>query len=207
MTTAEKTDERTINGIGEPTWEIARLFPYQGEWTEEEYLALDTNHLIEFDHGYLEVLPMPGILHQRIALYLYRVLWSFVTAHGLGEVLTAPLPVQLWTQKYREPDIIFFDSARRPQSTDKYAIYPDLVMEVVSPDDPDRDYVKKRAEYAQAGIPEYWIVDPLQQRITVLSLADKEYTVFGEFTPGEQAASRLLEGFTVDVAEVFAAAQ
>lgn len=206
MTTAEKTDERTINGIGEPTWEIARLFPYQGEWTEEEYLALDTNHLIEFDYGYLKVLPMPDIGHQRIVAFLYRLLWNYVSAHDLGEVLFAPMPVQLGVKKYREPDILFFSTTRR-QTSGPFVAPPDLVMEVVGPDDPDRDYVRKRAEYAQAGIPEYWIVDPLQQRITVLSLADKEYTVFGEFTPGEQAASRLLEGFTVDVAEVFAATQ
>ena len=42
----------------EPTWEIAQLFPAQGHWTEEEYLALDTNHLIEFSQGQLEVLPI-----------------------------------------------------------------------------------------------------------------------------------------------------
>src|SRR5712692_7578885 len=42
----------------EPTWEIAHLFPDQGTWTEGEYLALDTNHLIELSNGRLEVLPM-----------------------------------------------------------------------------------------------------------------------------------------------------
>jgi Uma2 family endonuclease len=133
-------------------------------------------------------------------------LWSFVTTHSLGEVLAAPLPVQLWTKKYREPDILFFTLARRPRSNDKYAIRPDLVMEVVSPDDPDRDYVKKRAEYAQAGILEYWIVDPRQQRITVLVLADQEYTVFAESTAGMRVSSRLLAGFSLAVDEVFAAA-
>lgn len=73
MTLAEKTAQCRINGVGEPTWEIARLFPYQGEWSEEEYLALDTNHLIEFDHGSLEFLPMPDIGHQRVVAFLYRL--------------------------------------------------------------------------------------------------------------------------------------
>ncbi|HMN30361.1 MAG TPA: Uma2 family endonuclease [Caldilineaceae bacterium] len=206
MPIAEKTAEEANAIEAEPTWEIAHLFPYQGAWSEDEYLALDTNHLVEFDHGYLEVLPMPGILHQRIVLYLYRVLWAFVTTKSLGEALTAPLPVQLWSQKYREPDILFFSTAGRPQPTDKYAIHPDLVMEVVSPDDPDRDYVKKRAEYARAGIPEYWIVDALQKRITVLTLAAEEYEMFGEFTPGMRAASQLLPGFSLAVDDVLAAA-
>lgn len=72
MTLAEKRVERIANGRAEPTWEIARLFPYQGEWSEEEYLALETHHLIEFDEGDLEVLPMPDIGHQRIVGFLVR---------------------------------------------------------------------------------------------------------------------------------------
>jgi Uma2 family endonuclease len=207
MPIAEKTAAETSAVAAEPTWGIAHLFPYQGAWSEDEYLALDTNHLVEFDHGYLEVLPVPGINHQRIVAFLYRLLWGYVSANNLGEVLFAPMPMQLWAKKYREPDLLFFTTARRPQPAAKYAVHPDLVMEVVSPDDPDRDYVKKRAEYAQAGIPEYWIVDALQKQITVLALAGEEYEVFGEFTTGMRAASKLLAGFSVAVEEVLAAAQ
>ena len=52
----------------EPAWQIARLFPAQGAWTVEEYLALtnDTNHLVEFSQGYVEVLPMPTRRHQKV---------------------------------------------------------------------------------------------------------------------------------------------
>jgi Uma2 family endonuclease len=115
------------------------------------------------------------------------------------------MPVQLRAKKYREPDVLFFSTTRRP--TDGSCVAPpDLVMEVVSLDDPDRDYVTKRVEYAQAGIPEYWIIDPLQQRITVLVLAGGEYVEFGAYGPGMDAASKLLDGFRVDANEVFAAA-
>jgi Uma2 family endonuclease len=48
--------------------------------------------------------------------------------------------------------------------------YADLVVEIVSPDDPDRDYIEKRDEYATAGIPEYWIIDPGRQQVTQLTL-------------------------------------
>jgi Uma2 family endonuclease len=77
----------------------------------------------------------------------------------------------------------------------------DLVMEVVSGDDKDcrRDLVTKRREYARAGIPEYWIVDPQEERIKVLRLAAKRYVVHGEFPRGTVASSRLLPGFTADV--------
>src|SRR5436309_255137 len=81
-----------------------------------------------------------------------------------------------------------------------------LVMEVVSGGQKDRhrDLVTKRREYARAGIPEYWIVDPQEERITVLRLAGKRYLVQGEFARGATAPSHLLPGFTVDVSEALA---
>jgi Uma2 family endonuclease len=80
-------------------------------------------------------------------------------------------------------------------------------MEVVSDDKPSRDWKTKRAEYAQAGIREYWIVDPRDRSITVLSLPEGEtvYREAGRYTEGQTAASALLEGFRVDVTEVFQA--
>jgi Uma2 family endonuclease len=73
----------------------------------------------------------------------------------------------------------------------------------------DRDLIRKRSEYAAAGIPEYWIVDPETATVTVLSLPEggTEYVVHGEFKPGETATSVLLNGFTIDVSDCFAAAE
>jgi Uma2 family endonuclease len=76
---------------------------------------------------------------------------------------------------------------------------------VVSPDDPARDMVTKRADYAEAGIPEYWIVNPLDATITVLTLAGDAYAEHGRFSRGATATSTLLEGFTMSVDAVFAA--
>src|SRR5258708_3128313 len=69
---------------GEPAWDIALLYPPQGHWTEEEYLALGTNWMVEFVDGYLEVLPMPLPYHQLIMLYLLDQLRAFVAAHAPG---------------------------------------------------------------------------------------------------------------------------
>jgi len=190
----------------EPAWGIARIFPHQGQWSEEEYLDLTTNHLVEFSHGAIEVLAMPTRTHQRLVAYLYQLLSLFVTVRGLGEVFFAPYRVQLWPGKYREPDILFLSTARSEHATDAFAQGADLVVEVVSPDDPRCDLEIKRREYAQAGIPEYWIVDPTQARITVLTLTGDRYAVHGEFAANAQATSLLLPGFAVAVDEVFAAA-
>ncbi|MEZ4733689.1 MAG: Uma2 family endonuclease [Caldilineaceae bacterium] len=197
--------ERLHEAQGEPVWEIAHLFPAQGEWTVEDYLTLDTNHLIEYTNGYVEVLPMPSLRHQQLVFLLQRLLWDFVSDRRLGEVLAAPLPVELWPKKFREPDIVFIAAAKVPHLTATYLRNVDLVMEVVSPDDPDRDYKTKRQEYAQAGIPEYWIVDPLKHLVTVLVLENGQYQLHGEFKPGTVASSVHLAGFTVPVATLFPA--
>lgn len=84
----------------------------------------------------------------------------------------------------------------------------DLIMEVISsdPEDRRRDLVTKRREYARARIPEYWIIDPLKEIITVLRLSGSRFLVHGSFGKGFEARSRLLPGLTIDVSEAFAQA-
>jgi Uma2 family endonuclease len=207
MVTKEASSVRNKKPAAEPTWDVAKLFPDQGTWSPEEYLELNANRLVEFSHGILEVLPMPSQTHQLIVLYLYRLLLNFSETRRLGMTLVAPLPVQLWPGKFREPDVVFMLAANAARRGEQYWEGADLVMEVVSSDDRRRDTETKRREYAQAGIPEYWIVDPQNEQLTVLTLDGDSYAVVGEFAPGETAVSRLLAGFAVEVTAVFAAAQ
>lgn len=191
--------------VPEPAWEVARLFPDQGTWSEEEYLDLNANRLVEFSHGCIEVLTMPTTSHQLIVAYLYGMLLAFSTAHVRGTVLFAPLRVRLWPGKYREPDVVFLLTEHADRIGEPFWEGADLVMEVVSDDDRRRDLETKRREYARAGIPEYWIVDPQQVRILVLKLDGAAYVVHGEFVPGTQATSSLLPGFGVDVTAALSA--
>ncbi len=187
----------------EPTWEIAQLFPAQGTWSEEEYLALNTNHLVEFSNGFLEFPPMPTTSHQRILVHLYGLLLAFAMAQDLGTVLVAALPIRLWRRKFREPDIVFMQKEHADRIGEEFWQGADLVMEIVSGAGKDRrrDLVDKRREYARAKIAEYWIVDPREERITVLRLARNGYAVHGEFAKGTTADSHLLPGFTVEVSK------
>jgi Uma2 family endonuclease len=185
----------------EPTWEIARLFPSQGQWTEEEFFTLPSNHKIEFDNGYLEFLPMPTIYHQLILQYLYGELNSFVKAGKLGIVVTSGYKVKIRHRKFREPDILFIKAEHMSEITKQYGKKTDLVIEVVSEEIRPHDIRKKRAEYALARIPEYWIVAPEEETITVLVLKarQKTYSVHGRFGKSTRATSKLLPGFSVDV--------
>src|SRR6202035_3616534 len=112
-----------------PAWDVARLYPAQGYWDEGDYLDLNrqTNHLVEFSDGKVEVLEMPTRSHQRIVLYLYGLLNAFVVAGELGEVIVAPYPVKLWKSKFREPDIVFVLSRHSDRLGENFARGADLV--------------------------------------------------------------------------------
>lgn len=185
---------------------LADVLPPQGQWDVEGYLWLtdQTNRLIEFTDGYIEVLPMPTDKHQAILKYLFLALHTFLQSRG-GTVFFAPLRVQVRPGMFRGPDLILLRDARDPRRQNRYWLGADLVLEIVSQDKPERDLVEKRGDYAAAAIPEYWIVDPRAETITVLRLEDGRYVEHGVFERGARAASALLEGFTVEIDAVFSA--
>jgi Uma2 family endonuclease len=151
------------------------------------------------------VLPMPTDSHQVLMLYLYGLLSELALRQSLGQVRVAALPVRLWRNKFREPDVLFMLKKHEARITDDYWIGADLVMEVVSPgaENRRRDLRIKPLEYARARIPEYWIVDPEKQQVTVLRLARTRYAVHGVFALGAVAISHLLPEFRVDVSKMF----
>jgi Uma2 family endonuclease len=140
-------------------------------------------------------------MHQKIVAFLFESLKAFVLAKKLGEVYFSPLPVHLWPGKYREPDVIFVRADNAKALRGEYLEGADLVMEVVSADDPERDWVKKREEYARAGIAEYWVVDPQAGKLSVFVLQAGAYAVHVELGKDGEATSALLPGFRVRVAE------
>lgn len=175
----------------------------QGHWTEAQYLLLSnqTNRLLEYTDGYIEVLPMPTDKHQVILEFVFLALRAVVNALG-GKVLFAPLRIQVRPGKYREPDVLMVLDANDPRRQNEYWLGADLVMEIVSPDKPKRDTEEKPSDYAEANIPEYWIINPLKDTITVLVLQDEAYIEHGVFSRGHQATSKLLGDFSMSVDEV-----
>src|SRR6476646_6432133 len=136
---------------------IATLDQMQGLWTEEQYLRLtDYSHrLLEFTDGSIEVLPMPTDRHQVISRFLIFALFPFIQQRG-GTVLYSPVRMQIREGKYREPDLLLVIDEHDPRRQNAYWLGADLVIEIVSHDDPARDFKVKRNDYAEARIPEYW---------------------------------------------------
>ena len=171
---------------------------------EREYLRLTdhTNRVIELTGGRVQELPMPTDTHQAVLLFLYLRFHGYLEPRG-GVVRVVPLRLRVRAGVFREPDVLLLRDRSDPRRQDRYWTGADLVAEVVSPDDPGRALVEKRADYAAAGIAEYWIADPRGESITVLTLRGGAYVEHGAFARGEAATSPLLPGFTADAAAVF----
>lgn len=189
---------------GTPVYELADLFPLQGDWSEERYLRFHEKLLMEFEDGFVRVLPMPTTSHQDIVLFLLELLILFTRSKQLGKVLMAPIKVRMKERSYREPDLVFMLKEHLDRVHEQYWDGADLVVEVVSPDHPPRDYEEKRADYAKAGIPEYWIVDPQTRRVLILALQGDTYIEHSKAEVEGIASSKLLNGLTIDAKACFA---
>jgi Uma2 family endonuclease len=189
-----------------PDWKevLEDILPPQGGWSEEEYLVLTDhrNRLIEFTDGFLEVLPMPTDKHQAILGFLYQAFLGFINSRG-GKVRFSPLRLQIRPGKFREPDLVLLLSADDLRRQNRFWLGADLALEVVSEEKPERDLVDKRGDYAEGRVPEYWIVNPKTETITVLRLSGDVYEEAGIYKRGESASSVLRAGFSVAVAAVF----
>jgi Uma2 family endonuclease len=129
---------------------------------------------------------MPVSVAERHAAILMFLATLFNLAAGLGElgaVYSEPFQMRLprWMRRGRSPDIIFVAREHLGRLQRHYLDGPaDIVVEILSPESVRRDRILKRAEYEQAGVPEYWLVDHEQQLAEILRLgSDGRYeTVF-----------------------------
>lgn len=199
-----------LSADAEFAWEVATLFPPQGEWSADAYLDLSDrrNRRIEYADGRVEFLPLPTELHEALVQFLFFGLYQFVNRQQLGKVYSSGIRVRVREQKFCLPDVLFLRKENYHLRHNRVWDGADLVMEVVSdaPSDRQRDYEQKLRDYAAAGIAEYWIIDSVQRTVNVYQLIDGNYAVSGQFGPGELATSTMLAGFEIDVSALFAVA-
>lgn len=175
--------------------------------TYADWLAFPTDrYRYEVIDGDLLVTPPPAIVHQRVSRELEFALLTFLRANNLGEVLDAPVGVKLDDSNIVEPDlvVVLTHNAHRI-GVQVISGPPDLVIEILSPGTARRDLGVKRDTYAQAGVPEYWIVDPESRSIEVLTLVSNAYARAGLYRENEALLSQVLPGFTLALTAIFAA--
>ncbi|WP_373543076.1 Uma2 family endonuclease [Chamaesiphon sp.] len=151
--------------------------------TLTEFLAYDdgTDKLYELDNGELIDMPSESEINRRIAMFL-SIYFSQLGIPSYRLTMKTEVAVSGSRVSVRVPDLLILSEelATEMDGASRSIVLMDmppplLVVEVVSPNQEKRDYRYKRTEYAARGIAEYWIVDPLQQRVTVLEWVEGLY--------------------------------
>ncbi len=175
--------------------------------TYTDWLAFPNDrYRYEVIDGDLLVTPPPAIVHQRVSREIEFALLTFLRANNLGEVLNAPVGVKLDDSNVVEPDLLVVLSHNAHRIGEQVITGPpDLVVEILSPGTARRDLGVKRDTYAQAGVPEYWIVDPESSSIEVLALTSNAYERTGLYRASDVLLSRLLPRFNLNLGAVFPA--
>jgi len=161
----------------------------------EEFLRwADEDALAEWVDGEVIMMSPASNRHQDIAGFLESVLRAFVETRRLGVVRGAPFQMKL-EHSGREPDLLFVANEHLDRLKATYLDGPaDLVVEIVSPESVGRDRGEKFYEYAQGGVPEYWLIDPQMERMECYRLDGRYYQMaFG----GQEGRcnARALPGF------------
>ncbi len=205
------TEPLTLEGVAKISQTLAEdlqrvVFSTEG-FTVEDYFSLDGNYLVEYVEGRLQILPMPDFLHQAVIQWFLFVLRAHLASDADARVSMAPARVMLDEQRYREPDLCVMLGRNKHRRNRKYWVGADFVLEVISESNRDHDWTTKRTDYAKAGIPEYWIVDPDQRTVTKLVLIDAAYVEESTARDGDSLTSTILENFVVDIAQLFREAE
>ena len=140
--------------------------------TYREYALLpDDGHTHELIDGRHYMSPSPSAYHQRISRRIQVQLYQQLEISGRGEVFNAPFDVQLSQFDVVQPDLAVFLSEHVGRISPSRALGPpDLAVEILSPSTAAKDRDLKLELYRQAGVPEYWIVDPEAHQVTVYHL-------------------------------------
>jgi Uma2 family endonuclease len=159
---------------------------------------------LELIEGEIIVTPSPSLIHQIVAHRLGVLLDRAIVESGLGLVIGAPFHVYLDEQNVPQPDIMVVLRDRdHVLGAARLESAPSLATEVISPSSATKDRVAKRDLYAQHGIPEYWLVDPETETITILS-EPQDGGYRKEQTTSDVAVSATIPGLSADLKALFA---
>ncbi|MES1242585.1 MAG: Uma2 family endonuclease [Acidobacteriota bacterium] len=173
------------------TYEDYELIPEDGQRHE----ILDGEHYVS---------PAPTVRHQRVSMRLGSRMHVFVEEHGLGEVLAAPTDVLLSRHDVLQPDILFVSKDRAPILTQRNVQgAPDLVVEILSAGSRHLDERLKLARYELFGVREYWLVDPVADRVHIFLPSGNSFHKTAELATGDVLTTPLLPGLEIPLADLF----
>lgn len=171
-------------------------------YNSKDYWNLPEDQHAELINGRLYFMAPPGFIHQKLVSQLSRLLGNHIEANRGGcEVIPAPFAVNLNADDttYVEPDISVI--CDKNKLTDKECQgAPDFIIEIVSPSSRRMDYNIKNGKYSEAGVREYWIVDPAKKRTTIYHYEEDAAPVIYPF--GSPIESGIFPGFRITISEL-----
>jgi Uma2 family endonuclease len=175
------------------------------KYTYQDYLELpDDGKRYEIINGELVMVAAPFTIHMRISKKIYNLLLSYSEDETKGEIFYAPIDVVLGDTNVFQPDLLYIKKENSYIITEKN-IYgaPDLIVEILSPSTAYYDLFDKKEIYAQFGVQEYWIVDPMKQSVEIYLNRENIFELRQRLDKEGEAKSDVLKGFQVDVKEIF----
>ena len=196
-------EQDTPNKVKEP-------FSEYGSYTYADYLTWEIDEMVELIRGKVfRQAAAPRVIHQQVAGNVFVALSNHLKRNKCG-VFIAPFDVRLPVKSKRNEDI---DTVVQPDicvicdpdKLDEAGCLgaPDLVVEVLSPSNNKKELQNKYDVYEESGILEYWVIHPNECTLLVYTLANGRYVPSKLFTHGDRVASQAVEGFVLDLDEVF----
>lgn len=171
--------------------------------TEEDYYNLPADVRAELIHGQFYNMAAPSRIHQEILAFIFKKISYFIDAsNGSCRVYPVPFAVKLFQDSTTivEPDISVICDPNK--LTDKGCSgAPDWIIEIVSPSDPGHDFIYKLNLYANAGVREYWIVNPLNNTLFVYHLENNDFKV-SAYTFQDKVKVNIYDDFWIDFKEL-----
>lgn len=175
---------------------------HKGLYTEEDYYSLPETIRSELIDGRFYDMSAPGRIHQEILMELAGTIRNHIRSkNGTCKVYPAPFAVCLFNDRKTvvEPDIsVICDPGKLTDRGCDGA--PDWIVEIVSPGNPGHDYVRKLNLYLEAGVREYWIVDP-QEKQVVVYLLDKTRFKMTSYSFRDNIKVRIYDDLWIDFKE------
>jgi len=184
--------------------------PQGNRYTLADLLAWDEQDRFELIDGIPVMMAPPSRVHQKIVMELSAQLHAYLKGKKC-EVYPAPFAVRLFEQDgdrpedvdiMVEPDISVICDPKKLDATGCKGA-PDLVIEILSPSTQRHDRFTKFNLYQQAGVREYWIVDPLSKSVQVFVLDNGRYSAKDFGTAEDKIKVNVLEECVLDLSQVF----
>ncbi len=169
-----EVEGRRPDMLREPALQYGVSLRGQGEYTLQDYYALPDDRRVELIDGHFYDMAAPSLIHQQIAGLVYAQIRDFIDKNG-GDCFSpiTPVDVQLDCDNKTmiQPDVLIVCD---PKKLRYFGILgaPDFVLEVLSPSTKEKDMLTKLMKYIDAGVKEYWVIDP-DRKVLIVYLAEE----------------------------------